>query len=194
MVDIYEYLLTPKYEHIVKSFTEYKNYDESKLYFNIVRIFRSVEIELHTYEPIEENVIEINEIGESIWKTLTNKFHCYYFTTLKGYCDIDFSYDMPDDVRERLKENPNCDLDEELGWYNNWGYWNDVSESDLESEPEEPEEKWCDDVWVHTPFIVSFIKHIPHPTPRITSPPPEVKYEYAYAPIEEMNLDDIFQN
>lgn len=204
MVDIYEYLLTPKYAHIVKSFTEYKNYDESKPYFNIVRIFRSVEIELHTYKPIEENVIEINEIGESIWKTLKNKYHCYYFTTLKGYCDIDFSYDMPDDVREKLKENPNCDLDEELGWYNNWGYWNDGS--DLESEPEEPEEKWCDDVWVHTPFIVSFIKHIP--PPRIPSPPPKVRgrsppktpqlgfesVEYEYAPIEEMNLDDIFQN
>lgn len=187
MVDIYEYLLTPKYERIVKSFTEYKNYDESKPYFNIVRIFRSVEIELQTYGPIEENVIEINEIGESIWKALTNKYHCYYFTTLKEYLDIDFSYDMPDDVRDKLTENPNCDLEKELGWYNNWGYWNDDSDS------EEPEEKWYDDVWVHTPFIVSFIKHRPPPPPRILSPPPEIEYEFTPTePLEEMSLDDIF--
>jgi hypothetical protein len=158
---------------------------------------------LHTYEPIEENVIEINEIGESIWKVLKKKYHCYYFTTLKGYCDIDFSYDMPDDVRKRLKENPNCDLDEELGWYNNWGYWNDGSGSDSGSdlEPEEPEEKWYDDVLVHTPLIVSFIKHRPPSPPKVRgrSPPktPQLGFEaveYEYAPIEEISLDDIFNN
>ncbi len=85
MVDIYEYLLTPKYEHIVKGFTEYKNYDERKPYFNLVRIFQSVEIELATYAPLDESTIEIASDGESIWKALKNKYHCYYFTRLKGY-------------------------------------------------------------------------------------------------------------
>jgi hypothetical protein len=192
MVDVYEYLLTPNYEHIVKGFTKYKNYDESKHHFNIVRIFDSVEIELETYEPIEETVIEINESGESIWNVLKNKYHCYYSTTFKGYRGIDFSCDMPDDVREKLKENPNCDLDEELGWYNNFSYWNDGYDSDTESEV--PEEKWYDDVWAYTPFTVTFVKHRPPPPPPPPSPPliPVIPYEYAPTePLEEMSWDDI---
>jgi len=186
MVDIYEYLLTPKYEHIVKGFTEYKNYDESKPYFNIVRIFQSVEIELYTYKPLEETVIEIN--GESIWKALKNRYHCYYFTTLKGYFNIDFSYDMPEDVREKLKENPNYDLEEELGWYNNYNYWHDGYDSDSESEV--PEEKFFDDVLVYTPFSISFVRHKPRRNP---TPPPrqENPYEYLLEPLEEVNWDDI---
>ena len=191
MVDIYEYSLTPKYEHIVKGFTKYKNYDENKPHFNIVRIFRSVEIELSTYTPLEELVFEINEQGESIWKELKNRYHCYYFTNLKGYCGIDFSYDMPEDVREKLKENPNYDL-EELGWYNNYDYycWNE----ETEPEPEDPEEKFYDDVWTYTPFSITFIKHKPPPLPPPISPPPPpiVPYEYAPTePLEEISWDNI---
>ena len=192
MVDKYEYLLTPKYEHIVKGFTKYQNYNERKPHFNLVRIFSSVEIVLYTYKPVEESVIEINEQGESIWTTLENKYHCYCDTNLKGYCGIDFSYDMPEDVREKLKEDPNCDLEEELGWYNHYGYWHDCSDS--ESESEDPEEKWVDDVWTYTPFSITFIKHIPPPPPRPQTPPhlPEVEYEYApVEPLEEMSWDNV---
>jgi hypothetical protein len=187
MVDIYEYLLTPKYEHIVKGFTEYKNYDERKPYFNLVRIFQSVEIELATYAPLEESTIEIASDGESIWKALKNKYHCYYFTRLKGYFDIDFSYEMPEDVREKLKENPNYDLEEELGWYNNYDYWNDGSDS--ESESEVPEEKLFDDVWAYTPFSVSFVRHKPPPPlPPPPPPRPENPYEFMLGPLEEIHL------
>ena len=190
MVDVYEYLLTPKFEHIVKGFTKYKNYDERKPYFNLVRIFQSVEIELSTYEPLKESTIEIAGDGESIWKALHDRYHCYFLTTFKGYCNIDFSYDMPEDVREKLKENPNYDLEEELGWYNNYGYWNDGADG-YESESEIPEEKWFDDVWAYTPFSVSFVKHTP-PPPRNDPPPrPEKPYEHMLGPLEEIKLDDI---
>lgn len=187
MVDIYHYSLTPKYEHIVKAITKYRHYYNDPP-FNLVRNFRTVEIELHTYKPLEETVIEIDTVlGESILTTLNNKYHCYCLTNLKGYIEIDFSCDMPDDVREKLKEDPNCDL-EELEWNNYYGYYNIGSDS----ESEDPEEKFYDDVWVHTPFSITFIRHEPPTPPRIPSPPP--KFSYEYAPIEEMSLDDIFNN
>jgi len=192
MVDIYEYSLTPKYEHIVKGITKYQCRDKMNSKFNLVRIFDSVEIVLYTYKPVEETVIEINEQGESIWTTLHNKYHCYCETKLKGYREIDFSCDMPDNVREKLKEDPNYDLDEELDWYNHYGYWNQGPDS--EPEPDDPEEKFYDDLWVHTPFSITFIKHNPPPPPPPPPPPivPEIPYVYAPAePPEEMSWDNI---
>jgi hypothetical protein len=197
MVDIYEYSLTPKYEHIVKAITKYKCRDERNSKFNLVRIFSSVEILLYTYKPVEETVIEIDTVlGESIWTVLENKYHYYSDMKLKGYCGIDFSCDMPDDVREKLKEDPNCDLDEELDWYNHYGYWNQGPDS--EPEPDDPEEKFYDDLWTYTPFSITFIKHEPPtpPRPQTPPPPPIVPYEYALAePPEEMSWDNVqFEN
>jgi len=197
MVDIYEYLLTPKYEHIVKGITKYQCRDKNNSKFNLVRIFDSVEIVLYTYKPVEETVIEIDTVlGESIWTTLQNKYHCYCETKLKGYREIDFSCDMPDNVREKLKEDPNYDLDEELDWYNHYGYWHQGYDS--ESESDVPEEKFYDDVWTYTPFSITFIKHKPPPPPPPPPPPivPEVEYEYApKEPPEEMSWDDVhFEN
>lgn len=187
MVDVYEYLLTPKFEHIVKGVTKYKNYDERKPPFNLVRVFQSVEIELSTYAPLD--VAEITNDCESIWKTLHDRYHCYFVTTFKGYCNIDFSYDMPEDVKDKLRENPDYDLEEELGWYNNFHYWNDGSDGSDVSESEIPEEKWFDDVWAYTPFSVSFIRHKP-PPPRPPTPPPrpENPYEHMLGPLEEIHL------
>ena len=93
---------------------------------------------------------------------------------------------MPEDVREKLKENPNYDLEEELGWYNNSNYWPDGSDS--ESESEVPEEKFFDDLLVYTPFSVSFVRHTP-PPPRIDPPTrPEKPYEHMLGPLEEINI------
>jgi hypothetical protein len=94
---------------------------------------------------------------------------------------------MPEDVREKLTENPNYDLEEELGWYNNYGYWNDGAWG-YESESEIPEEKLYDDVWVYTPFSVSFVRHTP-PPPRNDPPPrPEKPYEHMLGPLEEIQI------
>jgi len=188
MVDVYEYLLTPKYEHIVKGFTKYKNHDQRKPNFNLVRNFQSVEIELSTYAPVEESLIEIANGGESIWKALHDRYHCYFLTTFKGYCNIDFSYDMPEDVREKLIEDPNYDLEEGLDWYNNYGYWNDGAYG-YESESDLPEEKWFDDVWVYTSFSVSFVRHTPPPPlPPPPPPRPEKPYDHLLEPLEEIHL------
>jgi hypothetical protein len=93
---------------------------------------------------------------------------------------------MPEDVREKLKENNNYDL-EELGWYNNYNYWNDCYDSVSESEV--PEEKWVDDVLVYTPFSVSFVRHKPPPPlPPPPPPRPENPYEFMLGPLEEIHL------
>jgi hypothetical protein len=97
--------------------------------------------------------IEVDDLitGENIRGFLGRRYpNTLLKIQLTDFCGIDFSYDMPDDVREKLTANPEYDLDDDG--------WDDNSEHrfyDFDSDSD-----YADEILVYTPFIVTLVKSI----------------------------------
>jgi hypothetical protein len=116
------YLVKPKYEQNVSERTMYSN-DEGK-YFVIERYYRTVDIIVKSDEP---PIINIDCVfGENMVEYIKDKCpNCSVEYSVFQRSGIEYPADMPSDLREKCKENPDYDLTKD-GWNvvdrELWGY------------------------------------------------------------------------
>ena len=143
------FVLTQKYKEITKGRTHYTNNNGDS--FILTRLYNSLSIKMITIDA--SYVIKVDDLitGENIKRFLGCRYPNTLLTIqLTDFCGIDFSYDMPDDVREKLTADPEYDLDDDG--------WDDNSEHrfyDFDSSSD-----YADEILVYTPFIVTLVKSI----------------------------------
>ena len=116
------YLVKPKYEQNVSERTLYIN-GEGK-YFIIERYYRTVDIII---KSDEQPVVNIDCVfGENMVEYLKDKCpNCELEYSVFQRSGIEYPPDMPSDLREKFRENPDYDLTKD-GWNAEetelWGY------------------------------------------------------------------------
>jgi len=116
------YLVKPKYEDNVSERTLYIN-GEGK-YFIIERYYRTVDIII---KSDEKPVVNIDCVfGENMVEYLKDKCpNCELEYSVFQRSGIEYPPDMPSDLREKFRENPDYDLTKD-GWNAEetelWGY------------------------------------------------------------------------
>jgi hypothetical protein len=116
------YFIKPKYEQNVSERTMYSN-GEGK-HFVIERYFRTVDI---IVKSVEKPVIDIECVfGVNMVEYLKDKYpNCIVEYNIFQQSGIEYPPDMPRDLREKFRENPDYDLTKD-GWNAGetelWGY------------------------------------------------------------------------
>jgi len=116
------YLVKPKYEDNVSERTLYSN-GEGK-HFIIERYYRTVDIIIKSHEKPVVNIDCV--FGENMVEYIKDKCpNCQVEYSLFQRSGIEYPPDMPSDLREKFRENPDYDLTKD-GWNAEetelWGY------------------------------------------------------------------------
>jgi hypothetical protein len=141
------FAVTPKYKEITKGRTHYTNDNGDS--FALTRLYNSLSIKMINLDATYEIEVDDLIMGENIRGFLGYRYPgtvCEILMT--DFCGIDFSYDMPDDVRKKLTADPEYDLDDD-GWITEDIYYDFDSGSD-----------YADEVLVYTPFVVTLLKSV----------------------------------
>jgi hypothetical protein len=117
------YLVKPKYEQNVSERTMYSN-DEGK-YFVIERYYRTVDI---IVKSDKQPIINIDCVfGENMVEYIKDKCqsNCQVEYSVFQRTGVEYPADMPSDLRDKFRENPDYDLTKD-GWNvvetELWGY------------------------------------------------------------------------
>ena len=144
------FVVTPKYKGTVKGRTRYTKDDDGET-FVLIRFYETIRVTMIAVDELPDIRLDDLVMGDDIIRFLANRYpECHSLASMTGFCGIDFSRGMPDDVREKLTADPDYDLDDD-GWTDeseNW-FFNFTSES-----------AYADQVLVYSPFVVTHTKSI----------------------------------
>ncbi len=114
-----EYLITPNYDKNVSERTIYTNYTSTT--FTIERYYETVDI---IVKCDEEPIIDIDCVfGANLVEYLVDKYpDCEVEYIIFRCCDIAYPHDMPEYLKDKMKEDPYYELTDD-GW--------DIAETEL---------------------------------------------------------------
>ncbi len=144
------FVVTPKYKGVVKGRTRYTKGDDGET-FVLIRFYETIRVTMIAVDELPNIRLDDLVMGDDIIRFLANRYPgCLTLASMTDFCGIDFSREMPDDVREKLTADPDYDLDDD-GWTDeseNW-FYNFQSGS-----------AYADQVLVYSQFVVTHTKSI----------------------------------